>query len=174
MKAKLRPRGRAAQSDGNKNTRGGGQKTRNCVLFLGQAAVLQYTVPQLGPSYPSAYNPAGGGGFSLNSARICASGPEADVCLKAKKLLVFDRQAIISSHSRQGMRVGKARCPTVQKPLELPNEPALLLSFLLPQNNHHSESRISYLLPHIFTTCVRKQNLVSFSWSKPYVSSKCH
>lgn len=88
MKAKLRPRGRAAQSDGNKNTRGGDQKTRNCVLFLGQVAVLQYTVPQLGPSYPSAYNPAGGqggAGFSLNSARICASGPEADVCLKAKK-----------------------------------------------------------------------------------------
>lgn len=87
---------------------------------------------------------------------------------------MFDRQTIIFSHSRQDMRVGKARCPTVQKLLELPNELALLLSFLLPQNNHHSESRISYLLPHIFTTCVHKQSLVSFSWSKPYVSSKCH
>lgn len=137
---------------------------------------LSYSTPyhNWGRAIPQLTIQRGGGGFSLNSARICASGPEADVCLKAKKLLVFDRQAIISSHSRQDMRVGKARCPTVQKPLELPNEPALLLSFLLPQNNHHSESRISYLLPHIFTTCVRKQNLVSFSWSKPYVSSKCH
>lgn len=70
---------------GIKNTRGGGQKTRNCVLFLRQATVLQHTVPQPGPSYPLAYNPAWGGGSSLNSARICASGPEADVCLKAKK-----------------------------------------------------------------------------------------
>lgn len=88
MKTKLRPRGRAAQSDGNTNTRGRGQKTRNCVLFLRQAAVLQYTVPQAGANLSLGLEPSGGGGgdFSLNSTRICASGPEAVMCLKAKKI----------------------------------------------------------------------------------------